>query len=232
MLTNYFNLVEEPFGVTPGPRFLFLGEQHREAMASLAYGTESDRGFLALIAKPGMGKTSLLYHYLDWLRGKGRTAYVFRTDCNSREFIRHVLLDLGVDAPGNDLPAMHDILNNILMEELNCGRRFVLVIDEAQNLDEQTLESVRLLSNFETPWKKLMQIVIAGQPGLAETLARPSMTQLRQRISILMRLDPLDPEETSSYIDRRLWVAGCENPELFTPGARAFIAEYSQGIPR
>jgi len=146
--------------------------------------------------------------------------------------MRHILLDLGVDTSTADLPAMHDGLNKILTEEMNRGRRFVLVIDEAQNLDEQTLESVRLLSNFETPWKKLMQIVIAGQPGLAEKLARPSMTQLRQRISMVMRLEPLSHEETSDYIDRRLWVAGCEDPRLFTPGARASIAEYSRGIPR
>jgi general secretion pathway protein A len=232
LLPYKFNLSEEPFGVTPDPRFLYMGQQHREAMASLAYGTESNRGFLALVAKPGMGKTTLLYHYLDWLRGKARTAYVFRTDCDARELIRHILLDLGVDTSSNDLPTMHDSLNKLLIEEMNRGRRFVLVIDEAQNLNEQTLESIRLLSNFETPWKKLMQIVIAGQPGLAEKLARPSMTQLRQRVSMVMRLEPLDHKETSDYIDHRLWVAGCEDARLFTPGARAAIAEYSQGIPR
>jgi type II secretory pathway predicted ATPase ExeA len=232
MFLNYFKLSEEPFGVTPDPRFLFLGRQHREAMASLAYGTASNRGFMALIAKPGMGKTSLLYHYLEGLRGQARTAFVFRTDCDSRELIRHILLDLGVDTSSNDLPTMYDSLNRILTEEMNRGRRFVLVIDEAQNLDEPTLESVRLLSNFETPWKKLMQIVIAGQPGLAEKLARPSLTQLRQRISLVMRLEPLDAGEISSYIDHRLWVAGCEDPRFFTPGARASIAEYSEGIPR
>ncbi|HXA76178.1 MAG TPA: AAA family ATPase [Candidatus Acidoferrales bacterium] len=232
MFLNYFKLSEEPFGVTPDPRFLFLGRQHREAMASLAYGTASNRGFMALIAKPGMGKTSLLYHYLEGLRGQARTAFVFRTDCNSRELIRHILLDLGVDTSSNDLPTMYDSLNRILTEEMTRGRRFVLVIDEAQNLDEPTLESVRLLSNFETPWKKLMQIVIAGQPGLAEKLARPSLTQLRQRISLVMRLEPLDDGEISSYIDHRLWVAGCEDPRFFTAGARASIAEYSEGIPR
>ncbi len=118
MLLNHFNLAEEPFRVTPDPRFLFLGKQHREAMASLAYGTESNRGFLALIAKPGMGKTSLLYHYLEGLRGKARTAFVFRSDCNSRELIRHILLDLGVDTSSNDLPTMHDSLNQILTEEM------------------------------------------------------------------------------------------------------------------
>src|SRR5271154_4371958 len=132
------------FGVTPDSRFLYLGPKHREALASLLYGTESNRGFLALIAKPGMGKTSLLYHYLEYLQDKARTAFVFRTDCDSREFIRHVLLDLGIDVAGMDLPAMHDSLNRLLAEETRSGRRFVLVIDEAQNLDEKVLESIRL----------------------------------------------------------------------------------------
>jgi general secretion pathway protein A len=232
MLLNYFKLAEEPFGVTPDPRFLYLGAQHREALASLAYGTESNRGFLALIAKPGMGKTSLLYRYLESLRGTARTAFVFRTDCDSREFIRHVLLDLGIDAAGKDLPAMHEALNQVLVEEMRDGRRFVLVIDEAQNLEEDVLESVRLLSNFETPRAKLMQIVIAGQPGLAEKLSRPSMAQLRQRISLVIRVAPLNREEIDAYIDHRLSIAGCKDLSLFTVGARGLIAEHSEGIPR
>ena len=100
MVLDFYNLAEQPFGVTPDSRFLYLGPQHREALASLVYGTESNRGFLALIAKPGMGKTSLLYHYLGYLRDKARTAFVFRTDCDSREFIRHLLIDLGIDVTG------------------------------------------------------------------------------------------------------------------------------------
>jgi general secretion pathway protein A len=232
VLVDYYKLREEPFGVTPDPRFLYLGAQHREALASLAYGTQSNRGFLALIAKPGMGKTSLLYQYLEWLRGKARTAFVFRTDCDSREFIRHVLLDLGVDAARKDLPTMHEALNQVLAKEMRAGRRFVLVIDEAQNLQEKVLESVRLLSNFETPWMKLMQIVIAGQPGLAEKLSRPSMTQLRQRISLVIRLAPLNQEEINAYIDHRLSIAGCTDAALFTTGARRLVAEHSEGIPR
>jgi general secretion pathway protein A len=232
MLLDYYKLAEQPFGVTPDSRFLYLGPNHREALASLVYGTESNRGFLALIAKPGMGKTSLLYHYLGYLRGKARTAFVFRTDCNSREFIRHLLLDLGIDAAGMDLPAMHEALNRLLTEEMHAGRRFVLIIDEAQNLDEKVLESVRLLSNFETPWMKLMQIVLAGQPQLADRLASPSMAQLRQRVSMVIRIDSLTPEEVNSYIDHRLSVADCENPTIFTAGARKLIAEHSEGIPR
>jgi len=232
MFLEHYGLIEEPFGVTPDPRFLYLGSKHREALASLLYGTEANRGFLALIAKPGMGKTSLLFQYLEHLRDKARTAFVFQTDCNSREFIRHILIDLGLDASGKDLPEMHEMLNQLLTEEMRAGRRFILVIDEAQNLKEKVLESVRLLSNFETPWMKLMQIVIAGQPQLAERLARSSLAQLRQRISLVIRIEPFMPEEINAYIDHRLWVAGYQGPPLFTSGARLMIAEHSEGIPR
>jgi general secretion pathway protein A len=232
MFLNYYNLIEQPFGVNPDPRFLYLGATHREALASLVYGTHTDRGFLAMIAKPGMGKTSLLFHYLQSLRDKARTAFVFRTDCNSREFIRHILLDLGIDVPGTDLPGMHDALNRLLTEEIRGGRRFVLVIDEAQNMQEEVLESIRLLSNFETPWTKLMLIVLAGQPQLADRLASPSMTQLRQRISMVIRIEPFTHDDVNAYINRRLCVAGCHNPSLFTVGARKMIAAHSEGIPR
>jgi general secretion pathway protein A len=232
MFLEFFGLHEQPFGVTPDPRFLYFGAQHREALASLIYGTETNRGFLALIAPPGMGKTSLLFQFLEGLRNKARTAFIFQTDCESRELLRHILTDLGLNAEGKDLPAIHAMLNQALMDEMNAGRRFVLVIDEAQNLEEKVLESVRLLSNFETPWTKLMQIVIAGQPQLAEKLAKPSMAQLRQRISTIVGLAPFSSDETRAYIDHRLWVAGYEGPSPFTVGAQLLIAEESGGIPR
>ncbi|MFZ0739706.1 MAG: AAA family ATPase [Candidatus Acidiferrales bacterium] len=233
MLLDYYNLSEQPFGITPDSRFLYLGAQHREALASLEYMTESNRGFVAMIAKPGMGKTSLLYNYLERLRDRARTAFVFRTDCNAREFMRHVLLDLGIDIPIDDLPAMHDALNRVLSEEKRGKPMpFVLVIDEAQNLSESVLESIRLLSNFETPWMKLMQIVLAGQPQLADVLAKPSMVQLRQRIAQVIRIEPFNMEEVSDYIDCRLEASGCRDLSLFTPGARGAIAHYSEGIPR
>ena len=232
MVLDFYKLAEQPFGVTPDSRFLYLGPKHREALASLVYGTECNRGFLALIAKPGMGKTSLLYHYLSYLRGKARTAFIFRTDCDAREFIRHLLIDLGIDVAGMDLPAMHDALNKLLTEEMHAGRRFVLVIDEAQNLDEKVLESIRLLSNFETPWMKLMQIVLAGQPQLADRLASPSMAQLRQRVSMVIRIEPFTHQEVNDYLDHRLSIAGCDKPALFSVGARKLIADHSEGIPR
>lgn len=233
MLLDYYKLSEQPFGVTPDPRFLYLGAQHREALASLEYTTESNRGFVALIAKPGMGKTSVLFHFLERLRHRARTAFVFRTDCNAREFMRHVLLDLGIDLPIDDLPAMHDALNRVLTEEKRGQRLpFVLVIDEAQNLSESVLESIRLLSNFETPWMKLMQIVLAGQPQLEDHLAKPSMVQVRQRIAQIIRIEPFNAEEVSDYMDRRLEASGCRDLSLFSLGARGAIAHYSEGIPR
>jgi general secretion pathway protein A len=232
MILDYYKLADAPFGDTPNPKFLYFGAQYREALASLVVGTESNRGFLAVIAQPGMGKTSLVYEYLNRMRDKARTAFVFQTDCDSREFIRHILLDLGIDAAGKDLPAMHEMLNGVLTQEAQAGRRFILVIDEAQNLEEKTLESVRLLSNFETPWTKLMQIILVGQPQLARRLAKPSMLQLRQRLSMIIRIEPFNFEETRDYINHRLLAAGYRGPSLFTMAAQRLIAERSQGIPR
>ena len=232
MFLEHYGLNEQPFGVTPDPRFLYLGPKHRQALTALTYGTELNRGFLTLIAKPGMGKTSLLYQYLGGLRNNARTAFLFQTMGDARDLMRYLLADLGLDGTGKDLPEMHATLNQVLMEEMRAGRRLILVIDEAQNLDDKALEFVRLLSNFETPWMKLMQIVLAGQPQLGEKLAQPSMAQLRQRVSFSIRIEPLIREEIDAYIDHRLWVAGYNGPSLFTVGARMLLAEHSEGIPR
>jgi type II secretory pathway predicted ATPase ExeA len=232
MFLEHFGLIEQPFGVTPDPRFLYLGKKHREALASLVYGTETNRGFLALVAKPGMGKTTLLYQYLETMRGRARSAFLFQTEGDTRTLMRHLLMDLGLESDGKDLAGMHGLLNRFLVEEMNAGRRFILVIDEAQNLDERVLEFVRLLSNFETPWKKLMHIVISGQPQLAEKLTARSMEQLRQRISSIIRIEPFTAEETCDYIRHRLWIGGHSGPSLFTAGAQLLIARKSAGIPR
>ena len=229
---EYYGLNEQPFGVTPDPRFLYLGAKHRQALTALTYGTELNRGFLTLIAKPGMGKTSLLFEYLGGLRNKVRTAFLFQTTGNARDLMSYLLADLGLDGTGKDLPEMHSILNQVLLEEMRAGGRLVVVIDEAQNLGEEVLESVRLLSNFETPWMKLIQIVLAGQPQLADKLAQPSMAQLRQRVSFSIRLEPLTREEVNAYIDYRLGVAGYKGSSLFSVGARTLIADRSEGIPR
>ncbi len=232
MLLRFYGLREQPFGVTPDPAYLYPSRTHREALASLSYGIGNDRGFLALIAKPGMGKTTLLYQLLEELRASARTVFLFQTQCTSREFFRYLLDELGVYTSGMDLFAMHYKLNRLLFNEMLAGKRFVLVVDEAQNLEDPVLETIRLLSNFEMPHAKLLQIVLAGQPQLAEKLARPGLSQLRQRVAILSRLEPLSAEETVAYIEHRLKVAGYSGVALFAPDALAMLRDRSQGIPR
>ena len=229
---EYYGLNEQPFGVTPDPRFLYLGSKHRQALAALTYGMESNRGFLTLIAKPGMGKTTLLFQFLESLRNKARTVFLFQTDGDSADLMRNLLADLDLDSKGKDLSEMRQILNQYLIRNMQAGQSIILVIDEAQNLDEKVLESIRLLSNFETPWMKLMQIVLAGQPQLGDRLAKPSMAQLRQRVSFAIRIEPFSRDEVSLYIDHRLGVAGYRGTSLFTPGARILVAERSEGTPR
>jgi type II secretory pathway predicted ATPase ExeA len=232
MFLDFYQMREQPFGVTPDPRFLYLGESHREALASLFYGIEADRGFMALIAHPGLGKTTLTFQLLEKLQETARTVFLFQTQCNSHELFHYILGDLGVDTSDLNMVSMHDKLNEILARERLAGRRFVLVIDEAQNLEPAVLETIRLLSNFETSRAKLLQILLIGQPQLASKLSDPSLIQLEQRIAVFARLQPFGPEDTAQYIAHRLKVAGYEGEPLFTPGALRIIADRSQGIPR
>ena len=232
MFLKFFGLREQPFGVTPDPRFLYLSAAHREALASLYYGIEAGRGFLGLIAKPGMGKTTLLFHLLEKFRSSARTAFVFQTQCNSREFMRFLLAELGYEGDGQDFVKMHEEFNKRLLQEARAGNRFIVVIDEAQNLDTSVLETVRLLSDFETPRAKLMQIILAGQPELADKLASPALAQLRQRVSLLNGLEPLPVWEIKNYIEHRLKVAGYEGESLFTEDALKIISDFTEGIPR
>ena len=162
--------------MTPDPAYLYASRTHSEALASLSIGIEDNRGFFALIAEPGMGKTTLLYHLLEKLRDTSRTVLLFQTQCNCGEFIEYILQELAVDVKGMSLVAMHGKLNEILFEELLAGKRFVLVVDEAQNLDDSVLETVRMLSNFETHNAKLLQIILAGQfPSGREARAAGAM---------------------------------------------------------
>lgn len=232
MLLDFYHLRQQPFGVTPDPAFLYASRTHSEALDSLADGIEGGRGFLTLIAPPGMGKTTLLNQVLEALRDKARTAFLFQTQCSSREFFQYFLNELGVDTAGMGLVAMHAKLNEILFAEMLAGRRFVLIVDEAQNLDDSVLETIRLLSNFETSHTKLIQIVLAGQAQLADKLAQPRLAQLLQRITVLIRLEPLPPKEIRRYIEHRLKVAGHHGDPLFGAEALAVVAERSQGIPR
>jgi general secretion pathway protein A len=233
MVLDYYNLREEPFGVTPDPRYLYFSAVHREALATLSCGIRSRRGSMSLIAKPGMGKTTILFQLLSQLEGSARTVFLFQTLCSAKDLLRGLLRDLGVADDHGDVVRMQEQLNHVLLAEARQGRTVVVVIDEAQNLEDSALELVRMLSNFETSSYKLMQIILAGQPQLRGKLASPQLLQLRQRMSIFARLHPLSVEETHLYMRHRLRVAGYDfKTPLFTRRAEALIAKYSEGIPR
>ncbi len=232
MFLDFFALREQPFGVTPDPRYLYLGPGHREALASLYYGIEANRGFLSLIARPGMGKTTLLFHLLAKFDRTARTAFLFQTQCSSREFMRFLLAEIGIETESQDFVRMHEQFNRCLVQEARAGKRFIVVIDEAQNLDPTVLETVRLLSDFETPQAKLLQIILVGQPGLADKLASPSLVQLRQRITSVSGLNPLSSDEVGRLIEHRMKVAGYTGNPVFTPDALELISQVSEGIPR
>lgn len=234
MFLEFYGLREQPFGVTADPRFLFLSAGHREALASLIYGIEAGLGFSTLIAQPGMGKTTLLNRILSHFRSSARTAFMFETQCNSREFWRNLLLELEIPGYQNseDNVASLNRLKHYLLEQAKSRRRVLLMVDEAQNLDDSVLETIRLLSNFETYRMKLLHIILAGQPQLATKISRPEMLQLRQRINQANRLRPLPPEDSIKYIAHRLRLAGYSGDSLFTPEALASIVSWSRGIPR
>jgi general secretion pathway protein A len=232
MFLKFFGLTEQPFGVTPDPKYLYLSSAHREALASMFYGIEAGRGFLALIAKQGMGKTTLLFHLLEQFRYSARTAFLFQTQCTSREFMRFLLAELGIETADQDFVRMHDEFNRELLREARAGNRFIILVDEAQNLDPSVLETIRLLSDFETPRAKLLQIVLAGQPELADKLASPNLAQLRQRISLVSGLKPFSEVDTRDYVRHRLQIAGYKGNELFTAQAMATMTQFAEGIPR
>jgi general secretion pathway protein A len=233
MLLQYFGLKEEPFGVSPDPRRLFLSQTHREALEALQSGFSSNRGFTAMIAPPGMGKTTLLFRFLEEIRDTARVVFLFDMDstCEPREFVAYILRDLGI-VPAQGSAEMHDQLSEVLVEENLAGRKFVIVIDEAQNLSEAVLERVRLLTNFESSKGKLIQVVLSGQPQLSDKLLQSSLLQLRQRISTVCHIKSLSIEETIGYINYRVKMAGYLGQPLFTEGAMRLIAQASHGTPR
>jgi general secretion pathway protein A len=233
MYLDYYKLKEQPFGVTPDPNYLYYSATHREALASLVHGVTSGRGFMLLIAKPGMGKTTILFQLLNWLKSSAETVFLFQNPQTPRDFLRTLLADLSLDDEGGDLVRMYSKVNEVLLRQARLGKRFVVVIDEAQSLEAPVLELVRILSNFETSREKMMQIVLAGQPQLAEKLAAPNLVQLRQRISILGHLDPFTPEEAKLYIHHRLRTAGYDfKVPLFTDRAMEMMTKHHEGIPR
>ena len=230
-LFDHFGLREQPFGVTPDPRFLYASGTHRETLATLRYGVEMNRGFMALIAEPGMGKTTLLFHLLESMRGAARTSFVFNTQRSAQDLIRAMIHDAGLETRHLDNLELFESFHALLAQESQAGKQVLLVIDEAQNLDHEALEAVRLLSNFETSRSKLLQIILAGQPQLKTKLVDGRLAQLRQRLSLVCRLEPFAAPDVNRYVEHRLKIAGRTAP-LFSPDALALIAQHSRGIPR
>lgn len=222
---------KDAFGATPDTSFYFSSRSHREVFSDLISAIDCDRPFAALVGKPGTGKTTLLFRILEHYRNTARTAFIFQSQCNARELMQYLLTDCDIDLPTQDIVSMHTRFNEVLIETHRAGKRFLLLLDEAHNFDEPTIESIRLLSDFETPKKKLVQIIFSGQPALDEVLARPGMMQVRQRISLFRTLEPLSREEITAYIAHRLKIAGVTQ-ELFSPVSLELIADLTGGIPR
>ena len=201
------------FGVSPDQRFFFQTEQHREAVATLYYAVKQRRGFALLVGRPGLGKTSVLVKLIDMLRDEAETAYLPHPYFDRNTVLESILVSLGLETTGS--PAQnHRLFYQYLLRAHNLGKTCVVIFDEAQNLTHETLEAIRMLSNFETPTAKLVQIVLSGQPGLAQVLTHPEMEQMRQRLNAIARLRPLDANETREYILHRNRVAGAASDLL------------------
>ncbi len=233
MLLDFYDLREQPFGVTPDPRFLYLSSSHKEALASLVYGVEEGRGFASLIAPPGLGKTTLLFELMDQFREVVTPVLLFQSISTPQELLRVILFHLGAKKLGADLTLLQLMLNKILIEKSRAGKPVLVVIDEAQNLSTAVLEQIRMLSNFETPRKKLIHIILTGQPQLSQRLLSAELIQLRQRLSVMATLQTLTVKETALYIDHRIRAAGRTHTDgIFTDRALALIAAQSGGVPR
>jgi general secretion pathway protein A len=233
MYLEFYGLREGPFNPTPNPRFLFQSARHREALAQLVYGVRERKGFIVLSGEIGTGKTTLLRTLLERLDpATHRVAYVHNSALPTDGILEYMLQDWGVKSMAATRAQRLFELNEFLIDQHRQGLFPVLIIDEAQNLDTETLEAIRLLSNFETTREKLMQILLVGQPELREKLNLPEMRQLKQRIGLRCHIGPLSPEETRLYIRHRLRIAGGTDAGVFTDHAVQKIVEYSRGIPR
>ncbi len=232
MYLTFYGLRDRPFNATPDPRFLYMSPGHREALAQLLYGTQERKGFIVLTGKVGTGKTTLLHTLCQRLNGQSAIAFVVNSTLPFDELLEYVLEDLGIKQKGESRAQRLIALNNFLIERERAGQNTILIVDEAQNLDVATLEQIRLLSNFETPTSKLLQILLVGQPELKARLNLPELRQLKQRIGLRCQIPPLTLEEACAYIRTRLRIAGGRDLGLFADSAVDRITAYSGGIPR
>jgi len=233
MYENFYGLRENPFNVTPNPEYIYLGENHREALAQLLYGVREKKGFIVITGEVGTGKTTLVHYLLDKLEGNNhtKTAFLFNPKLTVNDFIQYILRDLGVRVQGQTKGEYLHNLHRYLLNAYRKDERVVLIVDEAHGLNSELLEEIRLLSNLETSKSKLLQIVLVGQTELDKTLSQSEFRQLRQRINLRYHLRPLSAKETKEYIEKRLRVAGAKEP-IFTEKAIKEIYLKSGGIPR
>ncbi len=234
MYTSFFGLGEKPFAITPDPRYLYLSERHAEALAHLLYGINESGGFIQLTGEVGTGKTTVVRTLLSRVPQHADVAVILNPRVTPAEFLLTICEELGVslkDGERGSVKEMIDALNRRLLATHAGGRRVIIIVDEAQNLEADVLEQVRLLTNLETATQKLLQIILIGQPELRELLDRNDLRQLAQRITGRYHLHPLSREETRGYIRHRLRVAGASG-EIFTPGALDEVYRISGGIPR
>lgn len=232
MYNQFYGFSEPPFNITPDPRFLFFSDRHREAFDHLLFGIRERKGFIQITGEVGAGKTTLCRALLEELGPAYKTALILNPMLTSGELLRTILRELGLEVPRRGRAEALQVLNQFLLDQLATGNDVVLLIDEAQNLTPELLEQIRLLSNLETDQRKLLQIVLMGQPELREKLDAPSLRQLRQRITVRYHLAPLTREETERYIEHRLRVAGGNGRPAFDRWAVWRIFRYSRGVPR
>ncbi|MFQ5700019.1 MAG: AAA family ATPase [Myxococcota bacterium] len=232
MYLEFYGLSEKPFALLPDPRFLFLSRAHREALAHLLYGIGEGEGFMQVVGPVGTGKTTLCRSLAQQLGDDVSLAFIFNPSSSESELLAAINREFGVAVVGQSRDQLIEELNRFLLAERIDGRRALLVIDEAQNLETGVLERIRLLSNLETEREKLLQIVLTGQPELESLLARPELRQLQQRITVRWSLAPFSRSETAAYLEHRLDVAGAVDPRLFSPAAARAIHRRSRGVPR
>lgn len=233
MYEAFYGLREPPFHVTADPAFLFLSSQHRDALDHLEYGIRQRLGFLEITGEVGCGKTTIIKVLADRLPASVTTSVILNPRLSDVQLLEAIVRDFGLTPARKTRAALTETLNAFLLEQRRQDRTAVLIIDEAQTLSTRTLEQIRLLSNLETPKDKLLQIVLVGQPELAEKLAEPLLRPLRQRIAVRYRIQPLAADEVQAYITHRLRAAGAAADALtFTPEAVEAVAAYSGGLPR
>ena len=232
MYLEFYGLKEKPFTTRPDPRFLYLTPSHQEALAQLAYGVQDDQGFVALTGAIGTGKTTVLNALRSQLNGTVAAAFIANTMLPFEDLLELILEEFDTGLPDVSHVQRLVALRRFLVERHQAGQKTVLILDEAQNLSAETLEQVRLLSNFETADAKLLRILLVGQPELSAKLALPELAQLRQRIAFRFNIEPLTPEETHHCIRARLRIAGARDREIFTDRALDRIVFHGVGIPR